>query len=116
MNSYFNLFYQLKLTFSFFIFSVVDAWGKLPSGVLNGDLYDLGDYDECLSISHNINSASGTFDGQFCLAQVTSPIPNAHYEFVEDLRVRADEIFRDGTNMLRNALRNGLRMLPNAPT
>ena len=42
-------------------FPVLDAWGKLPSGILRGNLNQFGDYDQCVSVS-------GRISGQYCLA------------------------------------------------
>lgn len=95
---------------------MVDSWGKIPPGILNGDLYDLGDFDQCMAASHHINDISGTFDGQFCLAQIQTPMPDNQNEIVQNLReLYGEKAFRDGTNMLPNALRNGLRMVSNTP-
>lgn len=49
-----------------------DAWGKIPSGVLSGNHYELGDYDACLQVQHRNDDAAavGTVHGQYCLAQV----------------------------------------------
>jgi len=30
--------------------TVIDAWGSIPSGILCGNLYDLGNFDECINI------------------------------------------------------------------
>jgi peptidoglycan/LPS O-acetylase OafA/YrhL len=35
------------LVLTLFIFIVLDAWGKLPAGIMNGNLYSVGVYDEC---------------------------------------------------------------------
>ena len=33
---------------------VLDAWGKpLPSGFLRGDIYWIGNYDECVQLMYN---------------------------------------------------------------
>lgn len=50
-----------------FFILVVDAWGKLSSGILNGNLYDLGAFSQCLHIE---NSNSGMYKMQYCLAHV----------------------------------------------
>lgn len=53
-----------------------DAWGKLPSGILSGNAYELGDFDACLRIAEPIDdgaavgTAVGTVRGQYCLAQL----------------------------------------------
>ena len=49
---------------------VFDAWGKpLPSDILNGNLYWVGSYDECLQslyIPTNKSFVSQPFDTQYC--------------------------------------------------
>jgi len=47
---------------------VIDSWGSLPSGILYGNLIDLGNFDECLGIDHFVNS-SHSVQGQYCLAR-----------------------------------------------
>jgi hypothetical protein len=48
----------------------IDAWGKpLPSGILKGNLYWVGDYDECLHpmyLPNNKSFVSQPFDTQYC--------------------------------------------------
>ena len=49
---------------------VFDAWGKpIPSGILKGNTYLVGDYDECLQpmyIIGNKTFAAQPFDTQYC--------------------------------------------------
>ncbi len=49
---------------------LIDAWGKpLPSGLLTGNLYWLGNYDECLDDLYQIEDKSflqQPFDAQYC--------------------------------------------------
>lgn len=33
-----------------FVRSVVDAWGKIPLGNLNGTFYELGEFSQCFHI------------------------------------------------------------------
>jgi Nose resistant-to-fluoxetine protein, N-terminal domain len=53
------------------IFAVIDANAKLPSGVLNGNLNQLGDFDQCL----NVISSNKKFKGQYCLASIQLSLP-----------------------------------------
>ncbi|KAH8278500.1 hypothetical protein KR018_004096 [Drosophila ironensis] len=51
---------------------MIDSWGSLPSGILAGNFYDLGNYDECL----NINAATSqttAVRGKYCFLSI-SPI------------------------------------------
>ncbi|XP_026849662.1 nose resistant to fluoxetine protein 6 [Drosophila persimilis] len=47
-----------------------DSWGSLPSGMLYGNMWDLGNYDECLNVDHAV-SASHSVRGKYCFAQVS---------------------------------------------
>lgn len=69
-----------------------DAWGKLPSGVLSGNHYELGDYDACMAVQHISTDASlGTIHGQYCLAQL---YPN------HDVKSAASPAFPDAMRTL----------------
>lgn len=56
-----------------------DSWGRIPSGILSGNLFSFGNFDECLSINEVTESNSGTIKGQYCLQPIT--IPNVHGSF-----------------------------------
>lgn len=49
-----------------------DASAKIPSGILSGNINQLGDFDECL----NVNSPNNEFTGKYCLAYVQISIPD----------------------------------------
>lgn len=53
--------------------TVLDAWGKLPSGILYANQFDFGNFDECLGVNYNGNSS--TFVGQYCLANINLKLP-----------------------------------------
>lgn len=46
--------------------SVVDAWGKFPSGIHNLNLFDLGSFTECFRIVRN----GQNYKTQYCIAQL----------------------------------------------
>lgn len=47
---------------------MLDASGKLPSGVLEGTLADLGSFDQCLELDQKAAQAHEiTFTGQYCM-------------------------------------------------
>ncbi|CAM4874216.1 unnamed protein product [Rotaria socialis] len=56
---------------------VLDAWGKpLPSGILKGNIFWLGNYDECLNPLYQINNKSflqQPINTQYCALQSTGP-------------------------------------------
>ncbi|KAH8385578.1 hypothetical protein KR200_000705 [Drosophila serrata] len=45
---------------------MIDAWGSIPPGILTGNVYDLGNFDECLSIRKEV-SLGRTIRGKYCL-------------------------------------------------
>jgi len=47
-------------------FTMLDASGKLPSGILDGTLTDLGSFDECLDVRSDVEATS-RFVGQYCI-------------------------------------------------
>lgn len=56
----------------FLSLAVIDAWGKIPSGILSGNVYELGQFDECLSTDKPIeNEETTVLKGQYCLAQLS---------------------------------------------
>lgn len=58
-----------------------DSNGKLPSGILKGNIHQFGDFDECLSVE----SPGGDVQGQYCLANVQVTIPE-NLEFLKTLK------------------------------
>ncbi|KAF5284592.1 hypothetical protein FQR65_LT02418 [Abscondita terminalis] len=52
---------------------MLDATGKLESGVLEGNIMMMGNYEECLKINESVNGSS--IKGQFCVTFIT-PTPN----------------------------------------
>lgn len=38
-----------------------DAWGKIPSGLLEGNFNHLGQFDECLSVEGEFQEVSGKY-------------------------------------------------------
>lgn len=51
--------------------TVIDAWGKIPSGILYGNAYELGQFDECLTIEKPADDQDpNILKGQYCLTQL----------------------------------------------
>ncbi|XP_017077663.1 nose resistant to fluoxetine protein 6 [Drosophila eugracilis] len=50
---------------------MIDAWGSIPSGLLTGNSYDLGNYDECLNIRKSIISQRRSIQGKYCFLSVS---------------------------------------------
>lgn len=53
------------------IIKVIDSWGKIPAGILSGNFYEFGNFDQCLQIAHITNSSINSFYPQYCLSTVT---------------------------------------------
>lgn len=54
-----------------FFFPVHDASAKVPSGILSGNINQLGDFDECL----NVKAPNNEFSGKYCLAYIQMTVP-----------------------------------------
>ena len=70
--------------------SVHDASAKLPSGILNGNLNQFGDFDQCLDVTTPDNN----FQGQYCLTflQPTVPEDMPYFEYLRKLTQSHDAI------------------------
>lgn len=49
---------------------MIDAWGKLPSGMLTGNSYEFGSFDECFDVHIRRRSTNEFIHPQYCLAKV----------------------------------------------
>ncbi|XP_033165923.1 nose resistant to fluoxetine protein 6 [Drosophila mauritiana] len=49
---------------------MIDAWGFIPNGLLTGNLFDLGNFDECLSIKEVVGGQRIT--GKYCFLLANS--------------------------------------------
>ncbi|EDW81843.2 uncharacterized protein Dwil_GK25443 [Drosophila willistoni] len=56
-------------TASLWAIRMFDSWGSIPSGILKGNLKDLGNYDECLAIDHSVVSGHSV-RGKYCFAKI----------------------------------------------
>ena len=61
---------------------MLDASAKLPSGILNGNINQFGDFDQCLSVK----SESDGIRGKYCLASFQLSLPKKLKHF-NDLRL-----------------------------
>ncbi|KAH8295945.1 hypothetical protein KR018_006477 [Drosophila ironensis] len=69
---------QDLLSAKYWALKMTDSWGSLPSGILTGNLIDLGNFDECLAIDHVV-SVNHSVQGKYCftrypLATSVSPL------------------------------------------
>ncbi|XP_053691017.1 nose resistant to fluoxetine protein 6-like [Sabethes cyaneus] len=58
--------------FIFAYFKVFDAWGKFPSGIMEGNFYDLGSYEECRKFAHHDERLEtiSQIRGRYCLLSI----------------------------------------------
>ncbi|BFF91966.1 nose resistant to fluoxetine protein 6-like [Drosophila madeirensis] len=63
-------FMQALTTGKLWAAKMIDAWGSIPSGLLNGNIYDLGNFDECVKIRKEITS-SHSINGKYCFLKVS---------------------------------------------
>ncbi|XP_037961082.1 O-acyltransferase like protein-like [Teleopsis dalmanni] len=50
-------------------FKFIDAWGKVPAGILYGNTVEMGNFGECLSISATLDKDE-SITGKYCLSNV----------------------------------------------
>lgn len=50
---------------------MLDSSGNIPVGILKGNVVDLGFYDQCLEIRHEIGE--GVINGKYCHAGLLIP-------------------------------------------
>ncbi|XP_072399233.1 nose resistant to fluoxetine protein 6-like [Diabrotica undecimpunctata] len=61
--------------FQEYALKMYDSTAKLPSGILNGNINQLGDFDMCL----NANSIQRNIQGKYCLAAMEVQTPRSPY-------------------------------------
>lgn len=74
---------------------MLDASGKFPSGVLNGNLNQLGDFDECLSIELPIS-------GKYCLASLDLNAENLGFSAEVDSLIHSHRFFKSNLSDVCN--------------
>ncbi|KAH8272279.1 hypothetical protein KR044_006677 [Drosophila immigrans] len=63
---------QALQTGSLWALRMIDSWGRLPSGVLHGNLKDLGNFDECVRVQQATATAGHILRGKYCPATLIS--------------------------------------------
>lgn len=85
---------MIFFTFPYLRFTVHDSTGKLNSGILNGNINQFGDFDQCLGVKHQMKAGAGAgggasgaaggasgeikdeIKGQYCLAYAQPVLPH----------------------------------------
>lgn len=49
---------------------MIDSWGKIPSGILEGNVHELGSFTECL----NLKRDGLKYESQYCMATITAKL------------------------------------------
>lgn len=52
-----------------FFVLVFDATSKLQSGIISGNWYDFGQFDQCISIKES--GSTGTIQGKYCIGKIS---------------------------------------------
>ncbi|GFY77750.1 nose resistant to fluoxetine protein 6 [Trichonephila inaurata madagascariensis] len=62
---------------------MLDSYGKPESGILNGNLKWLGEYEECINIfvPHKPNTNKGGFRGKYCILEIPVKLKNQTLSF-----------------------------------
>ncbi|XP_055915470.1 nose resistant to fluoxetine protein 6-like [Eupeodes corollae] len=64
-----------------------DSWGKIPSGVIMGNNYEIGNFDQCVRTSVNLSDFNGggdVIDAQYCFLEVPLKNPLAKKAEIPD--------------------------------
>lgn len=65
------------------MFTVIDSSGKLPPSLLNGNINQLGDFDQCMTVQGTFKNmsqfqpADEEIYGKYCLASIDFTLPPA---------------------------------------
>lgn len=77
-----------------------DATAKIPTGVLAGSVYQLGNFDECLDLGPGDGAPAG-IRGRYCLAEVDVQVPEIYFGKNGSIW----EAFRDAEERYREPIR-----------
>ncbi|XP_060647040.1 nose resistant to fluoxetine protein 6-like isoform X1 [Drosophila nasuta] len=55
---------------SYWALRMIDSWGSIPSGILYGNFFDMGNYDECIKTNKAITD-SHSIRGKYCFAKIS---------------------------------------------
>ncbi|XP_051863890.1 uncharacterized protein LOC127566171 isoform X2 [Drosophila albomicans] len=55
---------------SYWALRMIDSWGSIPSGILYGNFFDMGNYDECIKTYKAITD-SHSIRGKYCFAKIS---------------------------------------------
>lgn len=59
-----------------------DTWGKFQEGILNGNIHNFGDFDQCLNFEHvTTMSDIGIIKGKHCMISYTGSPDSSEDDF-----------------------------------
>lgn len=58
---------------------VLDAFGRIPQAVMQGNTYELGTYDQCVNIFEELGNV--TIKGKYCLGGLAIPFKDLEVQF-----------------------------------
>lgn len=66
---------------------MVDSWGKIPSGLMRGNIFEFGNFEECVNFKRDLPEPFGTMEGQYCKAFLKLPkseksMENVHFNMI----------------------------------
>lgn len=79
----------------------MDSWAKIPSGIMKGNFWSFGNYEECVNINTKLPFPYGTLEGQYCFAGISMS------SFSEEVSQSQDFANRMTTN--KNSIPLGLK-------
>lgn len=65
---------------------VLEAMGRPPMGLYEGNVYDLGQYDDCLAITHDINGE--VMHTKYCYAGLAIPLVNISFTEAANVKTK----------------------------
>ncbi|KAL7028534.1 hypothetical protein ACKWTF_005883 [Chironomus riparius] len=68
-----QMFFESLSKFEFWALKLHDATARFTSGLLNGNINQLGDFDQCL----NVKAPNDEFQGKYCLTYLQPSIPES---------------------------------------
>lgn len=64
---------------------MIDSWGKIPSGLMRGNFYELGNFEQCVNFNKKLPTPFGKLEGQYCRAAI--PLAQTSQEIADTLEL-----------------------------
>ncbi|KAL5284199.1 hypothetical protein ACFFRR_006463, partial [Megaselia abdita] len=65
-----QLLYIFKNQHKLNVFPIIDSWGKIPVSLMRGNVYAVGNYEQCININTALPKLYGQLEGQYCRAML----------------------------------------------